>query len=242
MKIDWKWYGMGTLALSTLILALILSRTGCGDSVNPAADVLLEKGRVTDTLYLNRPYIPLHKAGIAVTPLNIIISEAVEDSRYHILKGYSDSLIWVIDSLTNELSWVSESFITTQPSSSKLLAGYFSKDTLKLDLLTTSGRVNSLFYPVNYQKYSYQYIDDSLRVVPLPKPDKFKAPLDKSQLFKIILYGQYYIPDYEPGLGIDYRFSIKRFEASALMGTNFSVTTGYPHPFLIGRVGVRLTK
>jgi len=75
----------------------------------------------------------------------------------------NDSLISVIDSLTGKIDSISLEYLKISPNSAKLLYGEFTLDTIKLDLLNISGNTQTIVYPVNYSRFSYQYQNNEFR-------------------------------------------------------------------------------
>lgn len=113
-----------------------------------------------------------------------------------------DSLISIINEVTGERDSIAQAYILLYPKASKLIYGQFSLDSLVFDLLDPSGAISTSVYPVNYQRFTYQYRDAKLHAFQLP-PRLVPKRLQQN------LYGYVgYAPTYgNANLGVDYSLS-----------------------------------
>jgi len=74
---------------------------------------------------------------------------------YHI--DLNDSLVRVIDSLTNTITNISKDYLAKYPTAPKFIYMELSSDSLTLDLLSTSGQISRDIYYINLLKYAYQW-------------------------------------------------------------------------------------
>lgn len=120
----------------------------------------------TDTVYLEKPYQVLIPYKEVVPPKKITVYKYTEPTLY--LK-IQDSLLMIIDSLENRPPIIIKpQFLTQYPEAPKLLGASFGKDSISLDLLNISGSIHREDYPVNYNVFKYQYVNNSFRAMELP--------------------------------------------------------------------------
>lgn len=84
------------------------------------------------------------------------------------VKLKNDSLLQVIDTLTQRITNINTQFLTRYPEAPKILFGTFTADSLTIDLLDISGGVNRMQYGVNYQRFHYQWVNGELRADNIP--------------------------------------------------------------------------
>ena len=78
-----------------------------------------------------------------------------------------DSLIKVINAMTGDTFIVDTQFITLYPEAPKLLSGLFKQNQFSLTTLNTKGEISTREYGVNYDAFSYKFLNDSLSASPL---------------------------------------------------------------------------
>jgi len=167
----------------------------------------------TDTIKVDKPYAVKGDSFPYKVPPLIIIKYEKDTSNKNSIKCINDSLIKVIDSLGNQLSQINKSFLTQFPNSYKLIGGFFSLDTLKLDLLDVTGNISTQFYPVDYQNYDYQWYNDKMRA----REISYISSSGQSKQKQFSLYGNvgYGLLSKKPMLSMSGDYSIKRFKLSA---------------------------
>lgn len=122
-------------------------------------------------VYIDYTKIPIEKfvnyVPPSVTVEYIDSTRTVNNQTY--LVNTSDSLLTVIDSLSGVITNIESTFLTRFPEAPKLLQALISADTVALDLLNIDGSIRKNIYPVNYNRFSYQYIDGEFRARELSK-------------------------------------------------------------------------
>jgi hypothetical protein len=202
-------------------------------------DTLLEywenKDFKTDTVIYEVDYTKLPKPEYKnYVPPAVVINyidstKVIENTRY---VQADDSLIQVIDSLTDEITKISLAYLKLYPSAPKFIYGEFTGDSLRFDLLAIGGQISSHRYGVNYQRYSYQWSsEDGLKAGDAYKPS-FSDILKKSAL-----YGNagYSLSIGKPYISLDYNIYLKklRFQADGFLSVEqepqfiFNLGAGY---------------
>lgn len=125
----------------------------------------------TDTVYYRISYDSMPRPIFKyVVPPKLVINYIDSTRVEHIHIDMSDSLIKVTDSLKNEITRITTRYLKLYPKAPKLIYGEFQKDSMRLDFLNISGRISTELYPLNYNKFNYQYTETGLRADPLKQP------------------------------------------------------------------------
>src|SRR5690606_30578101 len=162
----------------------------------------------TDSIKVLIDYKVPETKGVIVNP-KIVIQYPKEDLGHRYLK-VTDSLISVIDSLTQSITSVNPDYLKNHPSSSKILYGQFTEDTLQLDLLKINGEIESLRYPVNYLSYFYEYSEGNFKANPI-KGHKKPPPKLTSKLY---FNGGYDITGKTPISSLEYNLEYQRLNGT----------------------------
>jgi hypothetical protein len=90
-----------------------------------------------------------------------------------VIKCSTDSLTLILDSLKSQILKIPVTFLTSFQENPKIIYGYFSKDTMTLDLFYPDGKSMQHLYQMDYQNYRYKYSDKTLKAEKIDsKPDK----------------------------------------------------------------------
>lgn len=183
-----------------------------------------------DTIRLKVPYAVPKPYGIYVPPKIVYLHDILLTPGITIK---CDSLISVIDSLHGMITKINPTFLKFKSEREKLIAGYFSKDTLKLDLLKVDGNLVSTLYMVDYNRYRYLITEGSLSTIAIPYHEKTKV---HSNLY--LTAGYQALQKYAI-TSLDYRLQVSRviFEAEAK-----SSIQEIPHFELNAKIGYQLFK
>ena len=96
----------------------------------------------------------------------------------------TDSLTLILDSLKSQILKIPLNFITSFPQNPKLISGYFSKDTLSLDLFYPDGSSLQHLYQMDYDNYRYKYSSKSLKAEKIERnPDKLANRKAYSEIY-----------------------------------------------------------
>lgn len=164
----------------------------------------------TDSVKVNVDYDKLPKPVYKnYVPPAIVINYIDSTKTLHTSVVQSGELLKVIDSLKNEITLINDKFLKIAPKNPKLLYGEMSFDSLRLDVLNIDGQIYSNRYHVNYDRFSYQWVDGNIKANPVFR--KTKPTFTKG----LYLYGGYDPFNMLPLGGAEYRLNYKRFEVSA---------------------------
>lgn len=160
----------------------------------------------TDTVHVEVDYSKLPKPEFKydVPPARVFYYNRDTTIVNNTYLSFDDSLITVIDSLTNRITKINEDYLKLYSDYSKLIYGEFTGDSLRLDLLNINGTMSSLRFGVNYDKFRYQWEEGSFRASPaLSKPNVF----DRIKLQ--IQAGAYITPKgLQPGVGLGLGYNL----------------------------------
>jgi hypothetical protein len=153
-----------------------------------------ERGFKTDTIKVDVDYtkLPRPKLEFKVPPAQVItFTPANVDWKAVELR---DSLLLVIDSLENHIYTINTLFLKIEPTAPKLLYAEFKFDSIRLDLLSTQGRVYSSRVATDYANFQYQFQDGEFRASAVKPRSKNLHAL----LYSYVGYGT------KPVIGADY--------------------------------------
>lgn len=188
----------------------------------------------TDTIHNHYHYKinPIDTNGIVVKP-RIVVNFPKNDLQ-GIQIQLQDSLLKVIDSLTKTIVMINQDYLKQYPTSSKLIFGKFTQDSLQLDLLGISGDISSLHYPVNYSEFTYTYVDGKLKAQTRAKDINGKPPKLTQGL---VAYAGYDIISKTPFNSIYYNLEFKKFN----LGIEPKIyLRSQPQFFVEGKLGYRI--
>lgn len=174
----------------------------------------------TDTVIVKEVY---HEPSISnnyhETPVKTYYTYLPDTSnRYHLVK-VNDSLFNVVDSLNKVVQSIDYTYLTQFPKASKLIAGTFTKDSLTLDLLMTTGKVVRNYYPVNYSLFQYKYQNETLYHENSPShPTNKDYPMVQGNIFGGLGYS-----NKGPYLNLALSANLKRFNFQT--GANLFITS-----------------
>ncbi len=209
---DIKWSKWLTLVGILVIIYILLHLKGC--KVKDVLEYWQDPTFKTDTIYLKVPYEVKGDSFAYKVPPKVIIRYLPLPDNGNKVKCSTDSLLGIIDSMGKEIQKVNKKFLTNFPKAEKLIYGYFKSDSLKLDLLSTQGVMETKIYLTNYNKFKYEYKDNQLRADTLKtKVDPKKSENKLSQS----LYGSggYEIVGKTPTISLDYYLKYKMFQVAA---------------------------
>lgn len=184
----------------------------------------------TDSVKVEIDYtkLPIPQFKFDVPPVKVIEYTRPRDVN-NISLNFNDSLITVIDSLQNHIYTLNALYLKLYPEASKLIYAQFSADSVRLDLLSTQGRVYSSRVAVNYARFQYQYTDGHFRASPITSG---KQPKDlHALLYSYIGYGT------KPVIGADYYIYKGKFRAGV---NTFLSIEQEPQFWLTGNIGYKL--
>lgn len=151
----------------------------------------------------------------------------------------ADSLLQIIDSLHHVIITIDQKYLKLFPNNPKLIAGYFSRDTLKVSLLNIDGQITSYLYGTDYNLYSYQFLNGDFRANSNPKVAH--EPMSSINSYNNSFYVSLGYTSINSSIltSLDYQILFKRMKFDASM--NISV---YPKndAFVMGKVGYRINK
>lgn len=222
-----------------LLLLLMLLLLWDKFSNKSAAEELKEywenKDFKTDTVIVEIDYtkLPIPTYEFEYIPPAVVVDYTAPPITNHVSLNLNDSLITVIDSLQNRIFEISAAYLKLYPNAYKLIYAEFTADSLRFDVLATTGRISSQRFAVNYERFGYAWKDNVLQAQP-------KAGNSLSKSMYGILYGY---TGYEavnsrsPILGADYSlyWNKLRFEANT-----YVTLESEPNLFLGGTLGIQL--
>ncbi len=180
------------------------------------------KGFKTDTIKVEIDYtkLPKPKFEFVVPPAEVITFKPTNfDGRTVKLR---DSLLTVIDSLENHIYTINTLFLKIEPTASKLLYAEFKFDSIRLDLLSTQGRVYSSRVATDYANFQYQFQDGEFRASAVKPRSKNLHALLYSYVgygTKPIIGADYFLYKNKWRLGADARLYISEQPLFYLTGT-----------------------
>jgi hypothetical protein len=203
------------LALIAIVIGLIYLIFIKPSESEELAEYFKDKAYVTDTIRVPVPYsVPRDSFIYKVPPHTVFTYEASIPEWY--FNNLRDSLIRLYkitvkgDTVIKEIK---PDFITLYPEASKLIYAEFHRDSIKMDLLKVDGKIYTNFYPLNYNRYSYQWMDNSLRAEEVKK-----LPMNSSSkrfLVSSFVYGGYDFMMSNPIIGIDGAIYKNRYRMGA---------------------------
>jgi hypothetical protein len=189
----------------------------------------------SQTVHIDYSKIPMEKLINNVPPavvVQYIDSTKTYNNQY---VEASDSLFLVIDSLEGVIAEISKDFLLNYPHSHKLIQGVFKEDTLMLDLLKINGSIVREVYPVNYNRFMYNYSGNEFTA------GELKTGVNKHPMFYDLgLYGStgYHWTNRVPLAGVSADVSIgERFKLYA--DSHLSIESK-PSLFLRGTIQYKL--
>lgn len=164
-----------------------------------------------ETVYVDKPYpVKGDSFPYKVPPIVVI------KWKDRIIPGHinciDDSLILVIDSLGREMRKVNKQFLLQFPESPKLVGGLFKLDTMKLDLLETTGSITSKVYPVDYNRFEYEWHNNSIRAKELTNKKPTGSSQGKKLNHSFYVQAGYSILSKVPIISSDYYLRYKRLQ------------------------------
>ena len=191
----------GLLAIAIFIICF----KGCGP--NKPTQYYTKPGFKTDTVKIKVPYLVKGDSFPYYIPPKAVIEYLASPKNDDHLKIINDSLIDIINSLGEIQGVVNENFVSEYSTSPKLIGGLFTKDTFRLDLLHSDGKIFSNIYPIDYGNFKYQWVNDDLRSITIGKP----APVKPT--FGWGIYGNvgYEILSKKPFGSMDYYITYGKF-------------------------------
>lgn len=206
-----KWARYLTLVGILILIYLLLHLKGCKPS-----DVLeywQNPNFKPDTVYIDKPYEVKGDSFAYAVPPKVVIRYLPLPDNGNKVKCLTDSLLSVIDSMGREIQKINYKFLTHFPNSPKLVYGYFKADSLKLDLLSTQGEVETKIYLTNYNKFKYEFKDNQMRADTLEvKTHPTKPPNKLSQ--SCYVSGGYEPFSKTPITSLDYYLMYKNLQAA----------------------------
>lgn len=158
------------IAIGTLVTVGWLIRTGEEHQSKGLKEYWENSEFRVDSQVVNIDYskIPIEEFINYVPPA--ILIEYVDSTKTYYNREivYNDSLFQVIDSLENVIATISKDFLLNYPHAPKLIYALLSKDTVFMDLLNIKGNMVREIYPVNFNRFVYQFKDQELRAKELP--------------------------------------------------------------------------
>lgn len=201
-----------TLLITVLILILILKF--CDDSKNEINEIdkKPDYSYKTDTVYLDRPFIPKEHIGEKTKPKTKTIYEN-EKSGFKIY--YRDSIITIRDTIdTSQVFYLSPDFLKLYPNSPKLLNLELKKDSLHLTLMDSMAKVFTDYYPIDLLYFNYRINE----VGEMKREDLNYKP--KKYVSKGLFVGaEYRVNQNVPLVFINYDYPIKSLESSIGLAT-----------------------
>lgn len=185
----------------------------------------------TDSIKVSIDYTKLKTPtfNYTVPPVKVITYQA-EAPKVSI--NLNDSLLYVIDSLKNHIYAINTLYIKLYPDAPKLLYAQFTADSIRLDLLSTKGRVYSSRVAVNYAEFQYQYKDDNY------KAEAFRKNAPKEGLHGLLFgYAGYGLVSRAPAIGADYSIYFKSFRFRA---DSYVTIEEKPSFNVLGSIGYKL--
>lgn len=216
------------------ILLLMLLGLGfyLGYIVNRKVEAPIINNYITDTIQSSIPHQEVIKPTYEITVRPRIVVNYPPGNTQGVKLVMSDSLLKVIDSLNKKITLINTEYIKQYPSSPKIVYGKFTRDSLQMDLLETTGLIHSLRYPVNYTGYEYQLINSELQAKKLKK-GILKPPAT------VTIFGGYSILTKNPLASVQYQKSLGKIVLSGEMG---SLIRTQPELFIHGKIGINLNK
>lgn len=201
----------GTLVGILVIIYLLLHLKGC--KIKDVLEYWQDPNFKTDTIILEVPYEVKGDSFAYKVPPKVIINYIPLPDNGNKVKCLTDSLLSIIDSMGKEIQKVNYKFLTHFPNSQKLIYGYFKSDSLKMDLLTTKGEVETKIYLMNYNKFKYEFKDNQMRA------DTLKTKLDQNKPSDKLSQSCYVSAGYEPFnktpiTSLDYYLKYKTFQVA----------------------------
>lgn len=233
--------GSGFLLAALIVILLMIRNCNSDREIKPSlADYFKNPNHQTivyvDSSKYNLPKVP----DLAINIPPKVIIRYIDTSKASNNELYVDTskFVYVIDSLGQLLAKYHSDFLESYVSSSKLLGGYFTKDTLALDLMKSSGDISGKIYLVDYNKYRYYIREDSFYV------EELKNSTTQKKRKIPITHGAYVNTGYSafpqgPLASLDYQVNVGRVRLTAEVGT---IISNNPSAIVLGKVGFRLNK
>lgn len=196
----------------TIVAGLLIWSLFFKPEKDPAKELIEyweKRGFKTDTVYVEVDYSKLPKPVFEYTvpPAKVYNYPQVHNGGLtDISIDYIDLYIHVIDSLQQEITKIHENYLKLQPEAPKVLYGEFSRDSLEVDLLNINGDVQTSQYGVNYDRFTYQWVDGTLKANPMPLIKKKYRPE-----FSLYGYGGYDLLLQSPLVRAEYNMDYRRF-------------------------------
>lgn len=186
----------------------------------------------TDTVIVSFDYskVKMPDFKFNVPPVKIIQYQTTPAP--HVSITMDDSLITVIDSLTNKITTINALYLKLYPDAPKLIYGNFTADTIQVDLLDKSGSISTSKVAVNYARFQYQFKDNTFRAQELRQ-----NPLSKDLRGVLFGYAGYDLISTSPIVGADYSIFKGRFR---LQANSLITIQQQPTGYIGGTIGFKL--
>lgn len=144
----------------------------------------------------------------------------------------NDSLYQVVDSLGAVISNLDRKYITLYPDNPKLLSGFFSRDSLRLELLNIDGTITSHLWLTDYERYKYGFKNNTLTTARLPEPPLVKRKFISLLEHDLFTHVGYDFPLQAGYIQGDYYLHWRKVVFAAHLGSTLE-----RHPNLEARIG-----
>lgn len=135
-----------------------------------------------------------------------IIREYIKEKPTYIVNNYTDSIITIRDTVSNDSIDISTDFLTLHPNANKLISMVLTSDRLTMTNLYKDGNISGKEYEMDFGNYDYMYIDNNL-TYKRKNNQKEKFHLDWSQLY---IEPGYDIINKLPTTSLDYQLNLSR--------------------------------
>lgn len=142
-----------------------------------------------DTVFISKPYkLPKLRNHQYIPPKEVIIylHDTIDPFKIEL---HGDSLLSIIDTTTDSTTLIDKAFLTEFRNNPKLIRGYFTIDTITLDLLKTNGEAYTETFLTNYSRFNYHFYEEGMYTTEVPK---------KSTSNKLLKTSLYLFAGYEP--------------------------------------------
>lgn len=200
--------------LLIIVLILILIFKFCEDSKNEINEIdkKPDYNYKTDTIYVDRPFVPKEHIGEKTKPKTKTFYEN-EKPRFKV--SCKDSIITIRDTIdTSQVFYLSPDFLKLYPSSPKLLNLELKKDSLSLTLMDSMAKVFTDYYPIDLLYFNYRINETG----EMKREDLNYKP--KKYVSKGLFVGaEYRVNKNIPLVFINYDYPIKSLESSIGLAT-----------------------
>lgn len=170
-----------------------------------------ESGNYRPDTIIFKPYINIPQQQLPnYVPPKVVINYTPAENGNFI--NFTDSVLRVLDSMGKSIANIDPNYLKQYPLSPKILKGFFDSDSLSLDLLNIDGKISTLGYTVNYDRFEYQFLNGQLSAKEVMKPKINSKPQSFSG--GLYLNAGYSWLDKNPNIGINHQFNFKRLQLS----------------------------